>query len=105
MTGLAIDWIHERLKTGQYLFSQHGDEERAGDGLSVAEVHQALMGGRVIENYEDTGRGESCLVAGFSDTGIPVHIVCGSRTGRLIIVTVYVPRAPKFKNPYERGSK
>jgi hypothetical protein len=100
---MTIDWIRERVGSGTYLFSQHGDEERANDGLTIADVRQALLSGRVLEEYADTGRGESCLVVGFSDSGIPVHVVCGGRSDRLVVVTVYVPKPPRFKRPYERG--
>jgi hypothetical protein len=43
-------------------------------------------------------------VAGFTDGGKPVHVVCGRMDDWMVIVTVYVPTPPKFKNPYERGN-
>ncbi|MBI4680343.1 MAG: DUF4258 domain-containing protein [Nitrospirae bacterium] len=64
-----------------------------------------MLGGRILEQYEDSGRGESCLVAGFTEAGKPIHIVCGRRGDWLVIITVYIPRPPKFKTPYERGEK
>jgi len=57
----------------------------------------------VFEQYPDTGRGESCLVAGFTDSGKPVHIVCGKMMNHLAIITVYIPSPPKYKNPFERS--
>ena len=97
------EWIRNKVGNGQYYFSRHGDQERQNDNLTVAEVETALLTGAVIEQYEDTGRGESSLVAGFTKAGVPVHAVCGTRGDWLVIVTTYVPKAPKFKNPYERG--
>lgn len=84
-------------------FSKHGDQERQSDNLTIAEVEEALLTGRILEHYEDTGRGESCLVAGFSDNAKPIHIICGRRGNWLVIVTVYIPMPPKFKSPFERG--
>lgn len=98
-----IEWIHERVGKGEYYFSKHGDIERQNDNLTVVEVEEALLAGRIIEQYEDTDRGESCLVAGFTEAGKPIHIVCGRRGDWLVAVTVYIPRPPKFKTPYERG--
>ena len=72
--------------------------------MSFSDIEEALLNGRILEHYEDTGRGESCLIAGFTDYGKPIHIVCGERRGKLIIITVYIPRPPKFKSPYERSS-
>jgi hypothetical protein len=42
------------------------------------------------------------LVAGFANSGKPIHIVCGEFEEKLAIITVYIPTPPKFKNPYER---
>ena len=58
---------------------------------------------RVLEEYKDMGRGESCLIVGFTNSGKPVHVVCGLNENSLVIITVYIPGPPKFKNPYERG--
>src|SRR3990172_6903577 len=98
-----IKWILEWIRKGEYYFSKHGDQERQNDNLTIAEVEEALLTGRILEQYEDTGRGESCLVAGFSEIGKPIHIVCGARGDWLLVLTAYIPRLPKFKTPYERG--
>ena len=99
-----IGWIQSKTREGQYYFSRHGDQERQNDNLTIAEVEEALLAGRVLEQYEDTGRGESCLVVGFTESGKPLHMVCGEIEDRVVIITVYIPTPPKFKNSYERGS-
>ena len=96
-------WIVEKIKSSSYYVSQHGDQERQNDNLSLHEVEESLLNGRILEQYPDTGRGESCLVVGFAKNGKPIHVVCGKRKETLTIVTVYIPGPPKFKNPYERG--
>ena len=35
-----------------------------GDGLTLAQVEQALLVGVKIEDYPDTGQGEACLILG-----------------------------------------
>ena len=97
-----IGWIAERVRNSEYYFSRHGDQERQNDDLTIAEVEEAILSGRILEHYEDTGRGGSCLVVGFTNEGKPIHIVCGERGGKLVVITVYIPRPPKFKTPYER---
>lgn len=100
-----IGWIEGCVRRGEYYFSKHGDQERQNDNLTMVEVEEVLSAGRILEQYEDVGRGESCLVAGFTDGGIPVHIVCGRRGDWLVVITVYIPQPPKFKTLYERGQK
>lgn len=100
---LKIEWIKQRVDRNEYYFTKHADEERQNVELSIAEVEEALKNGRILDQYEDTGRGESCLVAGFTDDGKPVHVVCRLRGDWLVIITVYIPTPLKFITPYERG--
>jgi len=95
--------VKEKIITADYFLSLHGDRERQNDNFLLRELEEALLNGRILEQYPDTGRGESCLVVGFTESGKPVHLVCGSRGDTLTIITVYIPSPPKFKNPYERG--
>ena len=102
---LTLEWIQNSIKKEKYYFSRHGDNERQNDNLAIIEIEEAILDGKIIEQYSDTGRGESCLVAGFTKNGKPIHIVCGMRGNKLVIITVYIPSPPKFKTPYERGDE
>jgi hypothetical protein len=102
---MDLEWIKEKVQEGNYYFSRHADQERQNDGLTILEVEEAILRGIILESYEDTGRGESCLVAGFTRDGKPIHIVCGRRDDTLVIITVYIPTPPKFITPFVRGKK
>jgi hypothetical protein len=100
---IRSEWIKECVVSSRYFYSKHGDLERQNDNLSINEIEQALLQGSVLERYADTGRGESCLMVGFTTKGKPIHVVCGKRGDSLVVITVYVPSPPKFRTPYERG--
>jgi hypothetical protein len=100
---IEIAWLRSKVQEGQYFFSRHADQERQNDNLTVVEVEEALLKGMILERYDDTGRGASCLAVGFTDAGKPIHVVVGRRGDYLAIVTAYIPAPPKFKSPYERG--
>lgn len=102
---MEIAAIKKLIGQKQYYFSKHADQERQNENFTITEIEEALLNGRILERYEDTGRGKSCLVVGFSDTGKPIHVVCGRRGDWLVIVTVYIPLAPKFKTPWQRGER
>jgi len=95
--------IRNKIQKNCYYFSRHADQERQNDDLMISEIEEAILNGRILEKYKDTGRGESCLVAGFTEEGKPIHIVCGMRGDFIVIITVYIPTPPKFKTPYRRG--
>ena len=82
----------------------HADIERKADDLTLDQVEQALLSGSILETYSDTGRGECSLILGFAGD-IPIHIVCGWRGVKVVLITVYVPKPPKFKDPWTRRTK
>jgi hypothetical protein len=47
----SIEWITVKVKLGNYFFSRHADAERQNDGLIIPEVEEALLSGRIIEQY------------------------------------------------------
>jgi hypothetical protein len=96
-------WIARCVIDQRYSYSCHADRQRQNDGLTLADVEEALISGRILERYPDTGRGPSCLVAVFSDGGKPIHVVCGRMDDPIVVVTCYLPTPPKFKTPFERG--
>jgi hypothetical protein len=100
---IDLEWIRACVNSGKYYFSGHADIERQNDGLSIVEIEESLNNGIMLEFYEDTGRGESCLITGFTVSGKPIHVVIGRRGESPVIITTYIPTPPKFKNPYERG--
>jgi len=63
-----------------------------------------LLSGEILEQYPDTGRGESCLIVGFAGD-VPVHVVCGWRGEKVSLITIYILRPPKFIDPWTRGEK
>jgi len=87
------------------LVQARGPRERQNDALTLAEVEQALLTSRILEEYPDAGRGESGLLAGFADSGKPIHAVCGRQGDWLVIVTVYIATPPRFITPFERCNK
>ena len=101
---ITSDFIRTEVEQQSYEISIHADNERLADGLTTFQLEVALSEGKVIEEYPDDPRGESCLVLGFTSDGIPVHIVCGRNPiGHLILITVYVPTMPKWKDPHTRN--
>lgn len=98
---MNIGDIQIKIRTNEYVYSQHAEIERIADGLTFGQIEEALLCGEILEDYPDTGWGESCLVVGFAGK-TPVHIVCGWRGEKIVIITVYIPGPPKFVDPRTR---
>jgi hypothetical protein len=101
---MEFEDIQNALRSKRFMLSLHAEIEAEVENLAIAQITKALISGEILEEYPDTSRGESCLILGFIGEK-PLHIVCGWRSNKLIIITVYIPRPPKFKNPRTRGEK
>lgn len=102
--GMSIEKIKTNVRANLYVYTLHAEIERKTEGLTYAQIEEALLNGEILEQYPDTGRGESCLLVGFAKD-IPIHIVCGWRGEKVALITVYIPRPPKFIDPRTRGEK
>ena len=102
---VEIDRIKIKIKSNEYIFSQHAEHERKNDNLEVCDIETAILNGEILEKYSADKRGESCLILGYSHKK-PVHIVCGwNKYQWLVIITVYIPRQPKWINEKQRGRR
>lgn len=100
---MDISFIKNKVKNQEYDLSSHAHRERQEERITVTEIEQALLAGDIIEKYPKDERGESCLIAAKVENK-SLHVVCGKRDNRLLIVTVYRPKPPTWKN-YKRRSK
>jgi hypothetical protein len=101
---ITPDFIQAEITQESYEISVHADNERLADGLTVLQLEVALSRCEVLESYSDDPRGESCLVLGFAPDGRAVHVVCGrNRLGHLVLITVYCPTMPKWRDPRTRN--
>jgi hypothetical protein len=99
---MIIDEIKEKVSKNEDYYTLHAEIERKADDLTFYQIEEAILAGDILEQYPDDGRGESCLVIGFSEN-IPIHIVCGKRGEKIVIITAYVPKPPKFIDPWTRS--
>lgn len=91
--------IQQKVRAKSYRLTSHAEREREADQITIREIEEAVLSERseVIENYPDDPRGASCLVLGFTEGGLPLHLVCGvSLPDVMVIVTVYRPHPDKW---------
>ncbi len=97
--------IKLKIQTNKYEISLHGEKERYAEDITIEDLERAILNGEILENYPNDQRGKSCLILGYSDNK-PIHIVCGYSTNQWIrILTVYLPKKPKWTNDRTRTEK
>lgn len=98
------DFIKDKVVKGEYDLSVHAHNERQNEKITVKEIEQVLLKGVIIEQYPKDPRGGSCLVSGVVSKK-PLHLVCGMRGDRLLIVTNYRPKPPVWINYTTRAKE
>lgn len=96
--------IREKVKQDKYEISFHAEKERYTEDITIPDIEAAIGEGEILEDYPNDPRGSSCLVLGYSQQR-PIHIVCGySSTGWIRIITVYLPKLPKWIDERTRNT-
>jgi len=85
--------MQEKIRTRQYVMTLHAEEEMDDDALSIFDVERCILAGQIVERHKDHVTGEwKYLIEGETIAGGPVVVVAKlSITGKLVIITVYLP--------------
>ena len=100
---MDINFVREKVRKQEYDLSSHAHRERQEEQIAIAEIEHVLIGGDIIEEYLKDERGKSCLIVAKVNNK-PIHVVCGMRNNRLLIVTVYSPKLPTWLS-YKKRAK
>lgn len=83
----------DKIRRREYIMSIHADEEMNDDCLTIFDVERCILTGKILERQKDKVTAEwKYRVNGKSLVGGEVEVVAKlSPTGKLVIITVYVP--------------
>lgn len=97
------------LKIIQFLCSQHRIRWTAHmisrliqRGLSQFDVENAIMTGKIIEQYPDDYPVPSCLILGKTNKGKYVHVCCSSDGNYVWMITAYIPDSKSWNETFDR---
>jgi hypothetical protein len=85
--------MRDKIRNREYILTIHGEEEMDNDSLSIYDVERCIMTGKILERQKDKATAEwKYRINGKSLSGGEVEVVAKlSQTGKLVIITVYVP--------------
>ena len=96
--------LREQAQADALKVTAHAHQEMAEDDVSLDDVRSVLGDAVLLENYPEHRRGSCCLACGRAKDGRNIHVVCTTSLEVAIIITVYVPKPPKWISPFERGN-
>ncbi len=100
----ALSHIQQLAVTEQMRLTQHAQQAMAEEDISLDDVLSAIASGEILEDYPTHRRGPCCLLNGQDSAGRPIHVVCTTVVPTLIIITVYLPKPPKWPTPTQRSA-
>jgi hypothetical protein len=85
--------MRDKIRKREYIMSNHAEEEMNDDDLSIFDVEACVLTGKILERQKDKVTAEwKYRINGQSLSGGEVELVVKlSPTGKLVIITVYVP--------------
>jgi hypothetical protein len=87
---MTIAGIQDRIRQGDYCFSDHAVKRMIERNISRREVEEALLNGEIIEEYPEDKYSPSCLVFGRTGRRRPLHVQV-SLPPKVVVITVYEP--------------
>ena len=93
----------------RFLYTKHARDEMESEELGEireAEVFEAVLEGKMIQEYPDDEPYPSCLIYGRTSTERPLHVVCAysAEDDMVVIITVYEPHSSRWMD-FERRLK
>ena len=85
--------MRDKIRRREYIMSIHAEEEMDDDCLTIFDVERGILTGKILERQKDKITAEwKYRINGKSLSGGEVEVVAKlSPTGKLVIITVYVP--------------
>jgi len=85
--------MREKVRKRQYVMTLHAEEEMNDDGLTIYDVERGILTGEILERQKDRVTAEwKYRIRGETVDGGEVEVIAKlSPTGKLVIITVYVP--------------
>jgi len=91
--GHILKRMREKVRKRQYVMTLHAEEEMNEDGLTIYDVERSILTGEILKRQKDrvTAEWKYRLRGGTVDGGEIEVVAKLSPTGKLVIITVYIP--------------
>lgn len=83
--------LRDRVRSRDYVLTIHAEEEMDDDGLSVLDLEQCILTGRIVERQRDRATGEWKYVVVGESTGPSgaTAVVKLGPTDKVVVLTVF----------------
>lgn len=88
-----LQLMREKISDQQYVMTIHAEEEMSDDGLTIYDIEQGILTGEILERQRDQVTAEAKYrIRGTTIDSNEVELIAKlSPTGKVVIITVYIP--------------
>ncbi|MDO5773818.1 MAG: DUF4258 domain-containing protein [Spirochaetales bacterium] len=97
--------IQELCKEHKIRWTRHILTRLIQRGISQTDVENAIMNGRIIEQYADDYPVPSCLILGKTEANRSLHICCSSNEEYIWMITAYYPSSESWNENFDTRKK
>lgn len=99
---MDLQTIRESLQSGHYRVKSHAIQHAVKEGFQVEHMVEAILNGRIIEEYPEDLRVLICGRSTLSEKIVMyLHVVCECTDPSAIeFVTAYIPDETKWQSPH-----
>jgi hypothetical protein len=85
--------MREKIRQRRYVMSLHAEEEMNDEGLTIYDVERTILTGEILERQKDrvTSEWKYCIRGETVEGGEVEVVVKQSPSGKLVIITLYIP--------------
>jgi hypothetical protein len=88
---IQIEKIKSLMKDDKIKWSGHILTRMQQRGIKTIDIINCISNGEIIEYYPDDYPFPSCLILGYSDAGVGIHVVCALGQDYVWMITAYYP--------------
>ena len=98
---LNIDKLKRLVIAKKIYWTKHCLNRLNQREISINDVKEAIIKGKIIENYKDDYPYPSCLICGKNIENKTLHIVCGINDDFIYVITAYYPNVIMWEDNME----
>ena len=98
---IEIVKLQQLCSSKNVVLTEHARQRLVERKISIQDILQAIMTGKIIKQYEDDKPFASCLVLGITINQKPLHLVISHDEEFIYLITAYYPNPTQWEADWE----
>lgn len=101
LKAIDLEKLQQLCNAKNIVLTEHALQRLVECKISIQDILQAIMTGKIIKQYEDDKPFASCLVLGITINQKPLHLVISHDEEFIYLITAYYPNPTQWEADWE----